>query len=101
MLRVILIDNPHDSRTGVLKDQLWQLGLTDETHVIPFDEAAKVLPIQSAPCVFLVGTEDLFDTVTGETVKDYVDFLRNKHKTEANISYLGELAIKARKVGIR
>lgn len=101
MIRLILIDNPHDIKTIDLKNQLNNLGLTDETHVIPFDEASKVLPIQAAPSVFLLGTEDLLSSTTGEVVKSLVDFIRDKSSIESNMEYLGNIAVQARKVGIK
>ncbi|UYO04898.1 hypothetical protein [Paenibacillus sp. PSB04] len=101
MLRLLIVDNPHDNRTNDLKDKLKEVGLADEIHMIPFDEAVKVFPVQAAPSIFMLGTSDLIDEVDAKKIKEYVDFFRDKTNIESEIAYLGDIAVKARKVGIR
>ncbi|TCP57786.1 hypothetical protein EV586_102230 [Tumebacillus sp. BK434] len=100
MVKLIFIENPHDVRSRELRVRLAELGLTDETHFVSFQDVT-CLPIQAAPCVFLVGVDDLLDSFTEKDVVDHLNFVKNKTTTEERLNYLGQLAVRARLAGVK
>lgn len=62
-MKIVLVTNEHDQLVSVPKRiQLHQLGIADaEVHVVDFETVRSVLPVTTAPCVFV-----LFDELQGD-----------------------------------
>lgn len=100
MYKLLFIENPHDSKSADIKQGIIDAGLQDETHTIPFD-AIQGLPIQAAPCVFLIGTSDLQEAFTALDVVNRLEFLKSQKTTEERLDYLGKISVRARLAGIK
>lgn len=92
--KLIFIENPYDVRSNQLKEQLVEAHregrLQEEAHFIPFDQIHG-LPIQAAPCAFLLGTDELLQDFTGEDVLAYLRHMIDKALTEQVIADMTEL----------
>ncbi len=95
----MFIENPHDAKSEGIKQSIIHAGLQEETHFLRFDEIHG-FPIQSAPCVFLIGTADLQDAFTAVDVVNVLNFLKRKQTTEERLDYLGKLAVRAKLAGV-
>lgn len=100
MYKLLFIENPHDAKSREIKEALQQAGIQEETHFLRFDEI-QGLPIQAAPCVFLMGIPDLLDNFTSEEVLTQLQFIKGKQQTEDRLNYLGQLAVRARLAGVK
>ena len=90
----MFIDNPHDARSRQIRTRLEQLRaegkLPDELHCIPYDQIHG-LPIQAAPAVFLLGTDDLLNDFSGDAVLDILSFLKRQRETEQAVEDMAAL----------
>ena len=69
MYKVMFVNNPHDSMSEKIKEEfLNDTLITDEKHVVNFDQLEGIIPLQAVPCIYIIASEELQENFSMSTI---------------------------------